>query len=235
MSWGFHFGTSGYPRDPLFEPLGILGISFGTCRISQGLSFGISGYPTDPFFGTLTYPMNILLEPLGILRISFGTSGYPKDHLLKSQDIPWNLNISQESTLGNPCLQSHKVDGLFFSFWSQIWANGGLGDFNLQMRNQILDVANNPRSTMKGPWLPLPRILHCLVPINQTHYFLYGGKESFFPNHCYRPNFFKNDRWKLYYKIWTFQWLLNQTSVHNFIYNWESKQWKWVAFDNMLL
>ncbi len=83
----------------------------------------------------------------------------------------------------------------------------------------------DPLVDLDGPRLPQPRVLHCLLPINQTHFFLYGGKEAQFPEQYYRPAFFRIDRWKMYNKVWKFRGIANKTSIDNYIYNWESRQW----------
>lgn len=117
--------------------------------------------------------------------------------------------------------------------YSKIWVTGGLGKSNFESRNFLIDMANDPEFRNEGPKLPEPRVLHCMLPINQTHLFLHGGRKALFPNKNYAKNetiFYEWDISKSNFKIWNFHGIHNESARDSFIFNWNANQWKKVRF-----
>ena len=72
-----------------------------------------------------------------------------------------------------------------------LWATGGLGIDNYEKRTDLIKTYDFPRFTDVESALPLPqpRVLHCLLAINQSHLFLHGGNTPMFPDKAYGRTF----------------------------------------------
>ena len=116
-------------------------------------------------------------------------------------------------------------------FSPKVWLTGGVDKNGIKSGSMIIEPASKRYPYAYGPNLPEPRMMHCLIALNDTHYFLHGGRRiiSNFTGIKLKKNHVSST-FEIVMGVveWDYKGFANQSLEKSYIFDWNRSRWSQV-------